>query len=322
MTIAPSLSRPSAVPPAHATPRPFLKWAGGKARLAPAILERAPATIACYHEPFAGAASVFFAFSGAGRVSSARLTDANPDLIECFTVVRDRVDDLVAALAPMAEAYQPADGPARAALYYEVRASRPGDPIRRAARLIFLNRTCFNGLYRVNREGQFNVPHGRYVRPRIVDAEMLRGASQALQGTELCTGDFGDACRAAAPGDFVYLDPPYHPLSRTAHFTAYTRDSFAQAEQVRLREEFDDLTRRGIAAILSNSDHPAIRMLYEGRGYVLETVPMSRAINSRGSGRSPIPELRVTNVGEIGRLGDWTASQAIEPGLLTSGRCG
>ncbi|MGH2609121.1 MAG: DNA adenine methylase, partial [Tepidiformaceae bacterium] len=134
----------------------FLKWAGGKARLAPHILEHAPASFRAYHEPFAGAASVFFAFHAAGRITlpgKGRLTDANPDLIECFTVVRDCVDDLLAALEPLERAYLPADHDARASLYYTTRSDAPCDPVRRAARLIFLNRTCYNGLYRVNRRG-------------------------------------------------------------------------------------------------------------------------------------------------------------------------
>jgi DNA adenine methylase len=158
----------------------------------------------------------------------------------------------------------------RASLYYSVRGDTPCDPVRRAARLIFLNRTCYNGLYRVNRRGQFNVPHGRYLRPRIADEPTLRAASAALRGIDLQAGDFAGACALAAPGDFVYLDPPYHPLSRTAHFTSYTAAPFAHAEQLRLRDTFDDLTARGVHAILSNSDHPAIRALYDDRGYTLD----------------------------------------------------
>ncbi|MEX0781723.1 MAG: Dam family site-specific DNA-(adenine-N6)-methyltransferase [Dehalococcoidia bacterium] len=281
------------------SPPTFLKWAGGKAKLAPAILERAPAQFGAYHEPFAGAASVFFAFHAAGRITrpgKGRLTDANPDLIECFTVVRDCVDDLLGALDPLEAAYLPAGHDARASLYYETRADAPCDPVRRAARLIFLNRTCYNGLYRVNRRGQFNVPHGRYARPRICDEPTLRAASGALQGVELHAGDFAGACALAEPGDFVYLDPPYHPLSRTAHFTAYTRDPFAHDEQLRLRDTFDALTARGVHAILSNSDHPAIRALYANRELTLETVPMSRAINSKPTARAPIEELLVSNM--------------------------
>jgi DNA adenine methylase len=278
----------------------FLKWAGGKAKLAPAILERAPADFRAYHEPFAGAASVFFAFHAAGRIHSGTLTDANPDLIECFTVVRDRVDDLLPALEPLERAYLPASHDDRASLYYSTRADTPCDPVRRAARLIFLNRTCYNGLYRVNRRGQFNVPHGRYARPRICDEPTLRAASAALQGIDLRTGDFAGACALVRPGDFVYLDPPYHPLSRTAHFTAYTQAPFAHPEQLRLRDTFDALTARGVHAILSNSDHEAVTSLYEGRAYTIDRVPMSRAINSKASGRAPIEELLVSNHTAIG----------------------
>lgn len=275
--------------------RPFLKWAGGKGKLAPRVLAVAPHTFARYHEPFVGAGAVFFAFQEAGRLpAGAVLSDANGQLIECFRALRDVPEAVIEALRPLAEAYA-ASEEARAAFYYKQRATIPTDPAARVARFIFLNKTCYNGLYRVNSRGEFNVPHGRYAQPRILDPEVIWSCSKALRGVDLHVRDFETACEAAAAGDFVYLDPPYQPLTRTSRFTSYTKSEFGPREQQRLRDTFDDLTRRGVYALLSNSEHPAIRELYDGRGYHFEQVTMSRAINSRGSARAPIPELLISN---------------------------
>ncbi|MGI8925163.1 MAG: DNA adenine methylase [Tepidiformaceae bacterium] len=277
-------------------PSPFLKWAGGKGKAAAAILAAAPAAMRCYHEPFLGGGAVFFALRAARYAGPARLADANGELVECYTVVRDQPEDLVTELRALAGRYLAVDEAARRALYYEVRAQTPVSSVARAARLIFLNRTCYNGLYRVNAAGRFNVPHGRYANPRILDEAGLRAASAALQRTELACEDFGQACARARAGDFVYLDPPYQPLSRTASFTSYTSGSFGPPEQERLRDAFESLARRGVAALLSNSDHPEVRRLYAGRGYTVATTPMSRAINSVGSGRSAVDELLISNL--------------------------
>lgn len=274
---------------------PFLKWAGGKKRLAPLVVERAPRGARTYHEPFLGGGAVFFAMEAAGLAQQAVLADANDELVACFSAVRGDVDALIGALRRHAEEYSPLAAEARAQYYYERRAERPPGGVEQAARLIFLNRTCFNGLYRVNALGEFNVPHGRYVNPRICDEAGLRRASAALQGVELRAVDFEEACAAARAGDFVYLDPPYQPLTRTSRFTSYTSGDFGPDDQRRLRDAFEDMTRRGVAAMLSNSEHEAIRDLYVGWGYDLERVPMSRAINSVGSGRAPIDELLISN---------------------------
>ncbi|NJD63929.1 MAG: Dam family site-specific DNA-(adenine-N6)-methyltransferase [Chloroflexi bacterium] len=280
--------------------RPFLKWAGGKGKLASTILAAAPPAMARYIEPFAGAGAVFFAVEEARPGTPALLADANAGLIETYTVLRDELAALDGALAALAAEYAASDGEERSAMYYRVRASAPQSPAERAARFIFLNRTCYNGLFRVNASGGFNVPHGRYKNPRIHDAGLLAACSAALQRAELRVADFAGICEEARPGDFVYLDPPYQPLSATASFTSYTQADFGPADQLRLRDTFEDLSRRGVAAVLSNSDHPVIQGLYSGLGYRLETVPMSRAINSKGAGRAPIPELLIDNFGRVG----------------------
>lgn len=277
---------------------PFLKWAGGKGRLAARVMADAPGEFGRYHEPFAGGGALFFAFASKGRICSARLTDSNQGLIECYSVVRDEPRELIGALHDIEERYLAGGEDERKAFYYAQRAARPRASIERVARFIFLNRTCYNGLYRENSSGAFNVPHGRYVRPRICDTGGIEAASAALQGVDLTVEDFDEACAAAGPGDFVYLDPPYHPLTATARFTSYTAASFGEPEQRRLAAAFDAMTSRGVRAMLSNSDHPFIRALYEGKGYRLAVVTMSRAINSKGALRSPIPELLIANFGE------------------------
>jgi DNA adenine methylase len=280
--------------------RPFLKWAGGKAKLAAHILERAPASFARYVEPFAGAGAVFFAAEETHPGLRAVLNDANADLIETFTVLRDSPEALVSALRPLADAYRESPAEGRRELYYALRAGEPATPVARAARFVFLNKTCYNGLFRVNLRGGFNVPHGRYRDPRILDEDLLAACSRALARTELRSEDFAATCAAAAPGDFVYLDPPYHPLSQTANFTGYTRADFGRTDQLRLRHAFEDLTRRGVAAMLSNSAHDYILGLYGGLGYGIEEVAMSRAINSKGSARQPVPELLIDNFARVG----------------------
>ncbi len=272
---------------------PFLKWAGGKKRLAATVAARAPSHFARYHEPFLGGGAVFFALRGGGYSGPATLADASAELIACFTAIRDDIDELIAQLRRLEDTYLHASD--RAKVYYDVRARVPMVPVDRAARMMFLNRTCYNGLYRVNRQGEFNVPHGRYVTPRIIDEPNLRACSAALQGVDLRCEDFEAACDRAEPGDFVYLDPPYQPLSRTSSFTSYTAGAFGTVEQERLRDCFERLTARGVAAVLSNSDHACMRDLYGEHGYLIEEVSMSRAINSVGSRRTAVAELLISN---------------------------
>ncbi len=290
--------------------RPFLKWAGGKAKLAPLVAERAPERIGRYHEPFLGGGAVFFALREAGRIADAALADGNADLIGTWRAVRDDVEGVIAALEPLAARYLNTEQLQQAFAYYKVRDDlRPRLPVAWAARLLFLNKTCFNGLYRVNRRGRFNVPHGRYEQPAILDAERLRDASRALAGVELCAEDFERACARAEPGDFVYLDPPYQPLSATSAFTQYTGADFGFADQQRLRDAFDALTERGVPALLSNSAHPDIENLY--RGYAIERVPMGRSINSNGAGRKPIDELLVSNIERVAGASGAQSSRCI-----------
>ena len=277
--------------------RPFLKWAGGKAQLLPALLERTPQSIDTYYEPFIGGGALFFALVSDPVLAPRRavLNDQNQELVTTYQVVRDQLDELVAHMEPRAVRYAAADSDARAELFYAVREERPSVPVEVAARLLFLNKTCFNGLYRVNQRGLFNVPHGKYKNPTILDPVALEAASRALRDTELLSGDFEAACTAAGPEDFVYFDPPFHPLSETANFTSYTAGAFGREDQLRLKWCMDDLQARGVPVMLSNSPHEWMVGVYEGSRYQVERTPARRSINSKGDGRGAIDELVVTS---------------------------
>lgn len=268
--------------------RPVLKWAGGKTQLLGKILGQLPARMHTYYEPFVGGGAVFFALAAEGRFERAVLGDRNPELIELYQALADDVESVIRELS--AAPYDRNDE----ATFYEVREQKPRSRAKRAARLIYLNKTGYNGLYRVNRSGQFNVPFGRYKNPKICDAENLRAAAACLKRAELQVADFETVCAEAGPSDAVYLDPPYVPLSKTASFTAYHRDAFGEDEHRRLARAFAELSQRGVVAVLSNSDTPLTRELYAGFDY--QVVPVTRPINSRGSGRGAVPELLVTHL--------------------------
>ena len=268
--------------------RPFLKWAGGKTQLLPQLRAAAPPHIQTYYEPFLGGGALFFALQREGRFERAVLSDSNAELIAVYAQVRDEVEELIEALAVHQRKYRAASD--RADYYYRIRGKRPTCGVGAAARLIFLNKTCFNGLYRVNSRGEFNVPHGSYVNPTICDADGLRSASAALRGVELRTADFAEAMVAAQVGDFAYCDPPYVPLSETASFTSYTAADFGPAEQQRLAAVAAEARRRGVDVLLSNSGHPEVAQLYREAGFRLETVKAARAINSNGAERGAVRE--------------------------------
>jgi DNA adenine methylase len=265
---------------------PFLKWAGGKSRLLRQYQPYfpTPERMGHYYEPFIGSAAVFFHL----QPRPACLSDANGKLVEVYSIVQREVEALVEALQVHRN---------ESSYYYQVRAQDPVvlDPVERAARLVFLNRTCYNGLYRENKKGEFNVPFGRYSNPTICNARRLRSASRALQGVELMVGDFEEITGQARAGDFIYFDPPYAPLSATSNFTSYSRDGFGLDDQRRLAEIVHQLTARGCNIMLSNSDSPLIRELYGQRGY--RTIPISarRNINSKGDRRGPVTELLILN---------------------------
>jgi DNA adenine methylase len=264
---------------------PFLKWAGGKRQLLAHIEALVPERIDTYFEPFLGGAAVFFRLAAGGRFRRAVLADANPELVYCYQAIRDDVDGVIGELGKFRNNRE---------LYYRVRRRDPSklSPTARAARLIYLNRCGYNGLYRVNSSGQFNVPFGRYRRPVICDVDRLRAASAALQKARIVCSDFASTLRTVGPGDFVYLDPPYVPLSATSSFTAYAKGPFGSRDQERLADVLRKLASQKVPALLSNSDCETTRTLYRGFDAIL-SVPARRAINSVGHRRGPVDEILV-----------------------------
>jgi DNA adenine methylase len=298
----------------------LLKWAGGKRQLLPVLAEYYPAKFSRYIEPFMGSAAVFFDLLKSGRLARRPvfLADVNPDLIGCYRTLRDRPEAVIRALASLARRYQSGG----AACYYDVRDARfnaqraalqaraetPGDIAdmytpELAAMLIFLNRTGFNGLFRLNRNGGFNVPIGRYANPRICDEAHLRAVSAALSrpGVTIDLKPFERTLAEAGAGDFVYCDPPYAPLSRTSSFANYTADGFTSFDQRRLQQSVVAACTRGAYVVVSNSSASEIMKAYttlEAQKALLEirAVPARRAINSKASSRGPVDELIISNV--------------------------
>jgi DNA adenine methylase len=265
-----------------AAPRPFLKWAGGKGQLLEQYAPLFPRRYQRYHEPFLGGGAVFFRL----RPTRATLADGNAELIDCYCAIRGDLRGVLEALRP--HVYDKEH-------FYAVRALDPaGLPLaERAARTIFLNRTCFNGLYRVNSKGRFNVPFGRYDNPTIADVPNLRACAVALRRVRLECAPFASVLERARRGDFVYFDPPYHPVSKTACFTAYGAGGFGAEDQRELARVYAELDRRGVLVMLSNSGAPLVRELYDG--FRLVEVRASRAINSKAAKRGAVRELVVLN---------------------------
>lgn len=261
---------------------PFLKWAGGKGRLLGQYQGFFPKRFNRYYEPFVGAGAVFFHLAPTHAV----LSDTNPDLVACYQVLKNDVDALVELLRMYRHDKD---------FYYHVRALDVTElnQVQRAARMIFLNKTCFNGLWRVNRRGNFNVPFGDYKNPKILDEENLRAVSAALQHVEIEQQPFDGVLEVARKGDFVYMDPPYHPVSSTSSFTSYSVDDFKPEDQRRLADTYRALSERGCKVMLSNSDVPFIRELYAD--FRIEQVWAARAINRDASKRGAVSEVVVLN---------------------------
>ncbi len=265
---------------------PFLKWAGGKQRLLVQYRPYFPQvdTIGHYFEPFIGSAAVFFH----QQYPKATRSDQNGKLIEVYQFVRDDLDQVISALKSHRN---------EADYYYTIRAQDPAglSPAERAARLIYLNKTCYNGLYRENSKGEFNVPFGRYKNPKICDEVRLRAASAVLQGVDLRVADFSDAVETAVAGDFVYFDPPYVPLSATSNFTSYNKRGFGREDQERLAKTVAQLTERGAKVMLSNSSATLVYDLYGRSSYRIIDIRARRNINSNASRRGPVKELLILN---------------------------
>jgi DNA adenine methylase len=266
--------------------RPFIRWAGGKRWLRRYLPQGMPSKFGRYFEPFLGSGAVFFALAP----EQAFLTDLNPEIITAFEVVRDDPEGLVEELRLYRNT--PSD-------FYRIRSWAPETPLQRAARFIYFNRTSWNGLFRLNSAGQFNVPYGDYPDRAVADVPRLRAASRALQGVRLAAMDFADALGRTRAGDLVFVDPPYAGPLRRAGFTSYTRDLFDWKNQVRLARALRDRDARGVHFLLTNRDHPMIRSLY--RGFRMRLLRRTSIISSDAATRGPVVELVVANFStEIG----------------------
>jgi DNA adenine methylase len=312
---------PSLVAESLPAVRPFLKWAGGKRQLLRELRRFVPPAIGAYHEPFLGSAALFFDLWKTGTVRGipCYLGDANADLIGVYRAVAHDTESVIAELRKLSSLHAQ-EG---AAAYYEVR-DRRFNPQRRAragggkvyspelaAMFIYLNRTGYNGLFRLNSSGDFNVPAGRYANPKICDENTLRSVAAVLGSGHvgLEVQSFTEVERAAASGDLVYFDPPYAPLSATARFTSYTAAAFSDEDQQTLQTVVVRLARRGCFVIVSNSTAPVVRDLYESRqarqaGLRTYRIPARRAINSQGARRGAVDEFVISNVRPRGARAD------------------
>lgn len=272
-------------------PRPFLKYAGGKSRLLPELCKRLPAKFGRYHEPFVGGGALFWHLQREGLLKGgAVLSDSNERVIRAYRGIRDQIEVTIADLAFHAKAHSKEH-------FYKMRAALRDEafpPYVMAAWLIYMNKTCFNGLYRVNRKGEFNVSFGDYKDPKILDEENLRACSRALQEVEIRCGDFAVET-GVDDGDLVYFDSPYVPVSKTANFSGYTADGFTREDQERLAERARELKERGAFVMLTNSDHPLVRELYPEPFWRVERVEVrGDALNTDGAKRGKVGELIIS----------------------------
>lgn len=268
-------------------PHPFIKWAGGKKQLLEQINKYLPKKFNKYLEPFVGGGALFFYL----LPNKAILIDNNEELINCYRVIKNKIGELINSLKKHKNIKD---------YFYKIRSIdripeefKKLTDVERASRIIFLNRCCFNGLYRVNSKGEFNVPFGKYENPKFCDEENLLAVNTVIKDIQIINGDFKECLELAEKDDFIYFDPPYQPVSTTANFTSYTKENFNKEDQVRLFKVYEELDNRGCKVMLSNSYNDFILDLY--KKYDLKTVYAKRAINSDASGRGQIKEVLIIN---------------------------
>ena len=273
-------------------PKPFVKWAGGKRQLIPILSREFPQKYGTYYEPFLGGGAVLFHLLSQSPNQKCSVSDLNSDLVLAYVTIRDRVDELISSLKNYSKKYFEN----KDSYYYKVREKEPKEQIEKTSRLIFLNRTCFNGLYRVNSKGKFNVPLGRYSNPNIVNEENLRAASNILQSKKISIKcrDFSSILDDAKKDDFVYFDPPYQPVSQTANFTSYTNRDFNLEDLKRLADLCNDLDSKGCKVVLSNSNTSEVKDMFD-KSWQIKTIEANRAINSDSKKRTGHSELVIKN---------------------------
>jgi DNA adenine methylase len=273
-----------------ATVKPFLKWAGGKRQLLPELVARVERVFPFrrYHEPFLGGGALFFGLCNRGWLGrfQARLSDANGNLAGTYEAVREDVARVVGCLRAHESGHSEE-------YYYGVRGCVPADPFEGAARIIYLNRTCYNGLYRENRKGEFNVPFGRYKNPLICDEDNLRAVAGVLKRARIERRHFAGVLDVARPGDLVYFDPPYHPVSKTSSFTAYDKGGFGEESQRELACVVKELAERDVKVVVSNSMTRFVQDLYGS--FRIDAVYATRSVNSRATRRGKVAEALITS---------------------------
>ncbi|MCV0411009.1 DNA adenine methylase [Nitrosopumilus sp.] len=275
------------------TPKPFVKWAGGKRQLIPILNENLPKTFGTYFEPFLGGGALLFHMLTERNGQKCSISDLNSDLVLSYITIRDRIDDLISSLKSHEKNYQKDSK----SYYYSVRESNPRNEIEKTSRLIFLNRTCFNGLYRVNSKGKFNVPIGKYTNPNIVNEDNLRSVSSILQSSKasIKCRDFEAVLRDAKKDDLVYFDPPYQPVSNTANFTSYTNKDFTFDDLSRLAELCTKLDSKGCRVLLSNSNSKEVAEIFSNEPWKISKIQANRSINSNSKKRTGHFELLIKN---------------------------
>jgi DNA adenine methylase len=275
------------------TPKPFVKWAGGKRQLLPIIEQNLPEKFDTYFEPFLGGGALLFHLLTHKEGITYSVSDLNSDLVLAYTTIRDRIDNLIQSLKNHEKNYQKNSKE----YYYNIRDSTPRSEIEKTSRLLFLNRTCFNGLYRVNSSGKFNVPLGRYTNPNIVNEENLRSVSSILQSNKVSIKcrDFESVLNDAKKGDLVYFDPPYQPVSDTANFTSYTNRDFTFDDLSRLSELCHKLDEKGCKVLLSNSDSKVVSKMFSQKTWKISKINANRSINSNSKKRTGHFELLIKN---------------------------
>lgn len=275
------------------TPKPFVKWAGGKRQLIPILNENLPKTFGTYFEPFLGGGALLFNMLTERNDQKCSISDLNSDLVLSYTTIRDKIDDLIISLKNHEKNYQKNSK----TYYYFIRESNPRNQIEKTSRLIFLNRTCFNGLYRVNSKGKFNVPLGKYTNPNIVNEENLHSVSNILRSSRVSINcrDFEAILRDAKKDDLVYFDPPYQPVSDTANFTSYTNKDFTYDDLRRLVELCMKLDSKGCKVLLSNSNSQEVADMFTTNPWNICKIKANRSINSNSKKRTGHFELLIKN---------------------------
>ena len=275
------------------SPKPFVKWAGGKRQLIPAIAKYLPKKLGTYFEPFLGGGALLFHLLSKNKNLKGYASDLNSDLILSYVTIRDNLSGLLKSLEKHSDNYFSNSK----SYYYSVRESEPKSQIEKVSRLLFLNRTCFNGLYRVNSKGKFNVPLGRYSHPNIIQEDNLRSVHQFLNNSKIIIKcqDFSTTVEKAKKGDFVYFDPPYQPVSKTANFTSYTNGNFGLNDLKRLAKVSNHLAKKGVNVLLSNSSSKQVRDLFSSKHWQIIKIDANRAINSASDKRTGHSELLIKN---------------------------